>query len=401
MFRTRLLALLTAVAAAFCFQLTVSALEVDCDAVYCFTGEDFSDEELAGVCITALPESDAGTVMLGTRVLRPGDILAADQISQMTFCPLRRTEDAAATVSYLPIFSDSVGPETTVTISIRGKEDKAPVAEDSAAETYKNLALDGNLKVQEPEGQAMTFTVTRQPKRGTVTIHADGTFTYTPKKNKVGVDSFVYTATDETGHVSREATVTITILKPTDATQYTDTVGQSCRFAAEWMKNTGVFVGETVSGNACFDPQEEVSRGEFVSMLVKSLDIPVDEDYTTTHYSDEIPQWLQPYLTAAVRAGLTAGLPDSETFGADTVITGAEAAVLLQNALDVTAEDTPVMAEDTAPAWAASAIHALNSNGIALDASANLTRGVAAETLYQASLLSETAPGMAVIRAQS
>ena len=45
---------------------------------------------------------------------------------------------------------------------------------------------------------------------------------------------FTYTATDPAGNVSREATVTVDILKPTDARQYTDTVGQECRFAAEW-----------------------------------------------------------------------------------------------------------------------------------------------------------------------
>lgn len=399
MIRTRLLALLTAVACAFCLQIAVSAAEVDCDAVYCFTGEDFSGEELAGVCITGLPESRTGTVLLGTRVLRPGDILAADQLTQLTFSPLRTEENKAASVSYLPIFSDSVGAEATLTISIRGKEDKAPVAEDSAAETYKNLELEGKLKVAEPEGQAMTFTVIRQPKRGTVTLGEDGTFTYTPKKNKVGVDSFVYTATDASGNVSREATVTVTILKPTDAAQYTDTVGQSCRFAAEWMKNTGIFVGESVSGHACFHPEEEVTRAEFVSMLVKSLDIPLEEDYTTTHYSDDIPEWLQPYLTAAVRAGLTSGLPGNEIFGADAVISVAEAAVMIQNALDLTAGEVEAMAQ-AVPDWAANAVQALNSNGFGLDATAKLTRATAAEVLYQASRMAEDAPGMKVIRAQ-
>ncbi|MFR8332989.1 MAG: Ig-like domain-containing protein [Oscillospiraceae bacterium] len=46
----------------------------------------------------------------------------------------------------------------------------------------------------------------------------DGAFTHTPKKNKVGKDSFSFTATDEAGAVSNEATVTIEILKPLDNT---------------------------------------------------------------------------------------------------------------------------------------------------------------------------------------
>ena len=144
------------VCALFCLLgLAVGALaaEVDCDATYCFTAQDFSgEEEVVGICITQLPESYTGTVMLGNRVLREGDILTADQLSQMTFVPLRREEDAAATVTYLPIYENRVEKSATMTISIRGKEDKAPVAEDMAVETYKNLPNEGKLKVSDPEG---------------------------------------------------------------------------------------------------------------------------------------------------------------------------------------------------------------------------------------------------------
>ena len=200
--------------------ISVEAAEVDCDATYCFTPADFSQEEgLRGICITQLPDANAGTVMLGNRVIRSGDILTAEQLATLTFAPLRTQQDQDAVVTYLPIFSNRVVPSTTMTIAIRGKEDKSPVAEDFAIETYietyKNLPNQGTLKVSDPEGQALTFTLMRQPKRGEVTLNPDGSFTYTPKKNKVGIDSFTYTATDPAGNVSREATVTVQILKPT------------------------------------------------------------------------------------------------------------------------------------------------------------------------------------------
>lgn len=384
MFRIRCLSLLTAFLCCIGLVGAAAAAEVDCDSVYCFSAGDFSGEvSIAGICITDLPGSDVGTFLLGSRVLREGDVLTADQAAQMTFTPAMSETDQTAEVGYLPIYADHVAASAAMTIGIRGKEDKAPVAEDSAMETYKNLETNGKLKVSDPEGQVMTFTVTRQPKRGTVTIHEDGSFTYTPKKNKVGVDSFTYTAADPAGKVSREATVTITILKPTEATQYTDTIGKECRFAAEWMKNTGIFVGESVAENACFSPEKEVTRGEFVTMLVKALDIPMEE-VAYTGYTDEVPQWLQPYLAAAVRSGLTAGLPEQETFGANEVITGAEVSVMLQNALDLTVETSiSEEGESTIPAWAESALAALNENGIALTAEEPLTRGQAAQVLYR------------------
>ena len=385
MFRNRMLAMLMALLLAGGAVGIASAAEVESGSVYCFSAGDFSPEEnLTGICITDLPESSVGTILLGTRVLREGDILTANQVSQMTFSPLLTEQDASAQVGYLPIYADRADPSAAMTIAIRGKEDKAPVAEDMAVETYKNLPNTTKLKVSDPEGQAMAFTITRQPRRGTVTIGEDGSFTYTPKKNKVGVDSFTYTATDPAGKVSREATVTITILKPTDATQYTDTIGKSCRFAAEWMKHTGIFVGESVAENPCFSPEKPVTRGEFVTMLVKALEITPEEEITHTGYTDEIPLWLQPYLAAAVRSGLTAGLPEQETFGADMPITGAEAAVMLQNALDLTVET--VAADSESPDWAATALSALEDNGITLDAG-ELTRGQAAEVLYQTAKL--------------
>ena len=335
MFPKRLSPFLLALGCCFSMAVTAAAAQVESGASYCFSTGDFSQEEaLTGICITDLPREE-GVLCLGTRILQPGDILTAEQISRMTFSPADTEEDRQVAVGYLPIYKNKVAEESSLTLSILGKEDKAPVAEDSALETYKNLPGTGKLKVSDPENQPMTYTLIRQPKRGTVKLKEDGSFTYTPKKNKVGVDSFVYTATDPSGKVSREATVTVTILKPTDTSQYQDTIGRECRFAAEWMRHTGIFTGENLAEKSCFGPEKEVTRGEFVTMLVKTLDIPVEEGLVYTGYTDEVPVWLQPYLAAAVRSGLTAGLADPEVFRADAVITTAEAAVMVANGLQL------------------------------------------------------------------
>ncbi len=369
-----------------------AALEVDCDSKYCFSAEDFSKNDLEGVCITGLPESSAGTIMLGNRVIRCGDILTAGQLNELTFHPLRTETNTDVTVSYLPIYENRVEKTATMTISIHGKRDKAPVAEDSALETYKNLPNTGTLKVHDPEGEALTYTLIRAPKRGDVTINEDGTFTYTPKKNKVGTDSFTFTATDPSGNVSRQATVTIQILKPCDKQTYADTVGSDCRFSAEWMRNTGIFTGERVSDQLCFRPEQTVTRGEFVTMLVNVLGIPVDEDAAYTGFTDECPTWLRPYLAAALRSGLTAGWKGGSVFGANQPITGQEAALMLQNALSLPTTTGAVESSDL--------IAVMAENGIELNANGTMNRGQVANALYRVSKLSTTAPGMAVIAKQ-
>lgn len=381
----------------------VSAAEVDSGTVYCFTAADFTDgEQLVGICITGLPEPDSGTVMLGQRVLQPGDILTADQMAQMTFHPLRTEENLQAQLIYLPVYEDRVESTAAMSIAVIGKRDQAPVAEDSAMETYKNLPNEALLKVKDPEGQKLTFTVTRQPKRGDVVIREDGSFHYTPRKNKVGVDSFAYTATDPAGNVSREATVTITITKPTDAAQYTDTAGESCRFAAEWMKNTGIFVSESIGGNRCFRPDKTVSRGEFLTMLAGVLELEPDLEVSYTHAEENTPAWLKPYLAAAMRSGMLTGLPDAQTFDVNEGITGAEAAVMLQNMLDLgrlsDVEPAGNTGEDILPQWAAEAVGTLSEHGIVLDAEKTLSRADAAQVIYQVSCLAPDAPGTIALR---
>ena len=387
---------------------TAGAAQVDCDEVYCFSVEDFSTQEdtLVGICITGLPESSTGTVFLHNRVLQKGDILPADQLQNMTFTPLRSEQNRDAVVTFLPIYENRVASQATMTLSVRGKKDLPPVAEDFAMETYKNLPNQGKLKVYDPEGKELTYTITRKPRRGTVEVQEDGSFQYTPKKNKVGADSFTYTAVDPSGNVSREATVTVQILKPADASQYTDTVGRDCRFAAEWMRNTGLFVSEKIGDENCFYPDKPVSKGEFLALVTRLLEIPLQTQNLDSELTQNAPQWLKPYLAAALRSGLVTNTQSAQTgeFAAEDAMTGGEAAVILQNALDLAVQTDGMLVqpdeEVTTPTWTETALAAMNQNGIVLEEDAAMTRGTLANVLYQVSRLAPEAPGMMVLRMQ-
>jgi hypothetical protein len=278
-----------------------------------------------------------------------------------------------------------------MTLSIRGREDKAPVAQDGALETYKNLSNSGKLPASDPEEELLIYTLVRQPRRGSVEIQEDGTFTYTPKKNKVGVDSFTYTATDPAGNVSREATMTVQILKPTDSKQYRDTIGEDYCFSAEWLRSTGLFAGEQVGGELCFQPEKTVSRGEFLTMLVDLLEIPVEEV--------DAPDWVQPYLDAAIRSGLVSGW-QKESFNMAEAVTGAEVAVALQNALDLPVGHEEIVYSEEVPVWAATSLAVMAENGLSLNADAPMTRGEIAQVLYQTSRMAIGAPGMMVFNIQ-
>ena len=397
----------------FSLLLPALAAEAPVSGVQALSPEDFAQPEaesdLTGVFITGIPEN--ARLCLGSRIIAPGDVLSAAQLQRLTL-ETASQDPQDALVSYLPIYGSTVEQEAVLTISLKGSRDQAPEVKDGSIQTYKNLPNTGRFDARDPEGSALTFTITRQPHRGTVTVQEDGSFLFTPKKNKVGKDYFTYTATDAAGNVSEEATVTLEILKPTDSRLYSDLPQETAQFEALWMKNSGLFSGVQVADHNCFQPEAQVSRGEFLAMVMKLLDIPMEDTAEASGFADEdmAPEWLRPYLRTAMRLGLISGkAQESEeaqapVFQPEEPVTGAEAAVMLQNILRLApAKDTQTAAldQDEVPAWAMDSAEALSAAGIAVSATdAPLTRMEAAHLLYAVSRRAETAPGLEVFRTQ-
>ncbi len=98
----------------------------------------------------------------------------------------------------------------------------APVAVNDAYGTTVNTPLNqaapGVLSNDtSPQGAALTALLVSGPVHGALTLHADGSFAYTPAANFTGSDSFTYRATDGTNS-SNTATVTITVAPPSSST---------------------------------------------------------------------------------------------------------------------------------------------------------------------------------------
>ena len=112
--------------------------------------------------------------------------------------------------------------------------------------------------------------------------------------------------------------------------------------------------------------------------------------------AENAPQWLRPYLAAALRSGLVADLPES--FDGSKPITGAEAAVILQNALDLARQTQTADPETTS--YTDMALAVMNENGLTLTAEGELTRAQVADILYKAHRLAQNAPGIAVFKTE-
>src|SRR6056297_1774442 len=96
----------------------------------------------------------------------------------------------------------------------------APVASDDTVSTDEDTDItDGDVssEASDADGDALTFSVESgdEPENGTVTMNADGTYTYTPSADFNGTDSFTYTVSD--GIETDTATVTVTVNAVNDA----------------------------------------------------------------------------------------------------------------------------------------------------------------------------------------
>lgn len=363
---------------------------------YCFRTEDFMTSPTIGngIYLCEVPDASIGTLYYGSRTLKTGDVLPTDALSSIVFSPVQSC-DAMACISYYTIWDDALSDESVLTIRLRTGENQAPVAKDGTLETYKNLEKSGSFDASDPDGDTLTYTIVKTPKRGTLRIEDDGTFLYTPKENKVGSDSFTYTAADPSGSVSNEATVSIEILKPMDKATYADMRGDPSEFEALWLRSVGLLEGSQLTGQLCFYPEETVSRGEYLVMVMELAGIEPENGELECTFADrdETPEWMMPYLCSALRHGIVRGTngPDGLCFCPNTPITQAQAAVIAQNILQLDANDElAVFAQDDAvPTWAANSLDCLAQAGITLSSSVTepMTRRDTACMLYQISKL--------------
>lgn len=376
------------------FALTLPVFaqtEIRSDEEYFFTGEEFSRwEDLRGIFITDLSDSRV-RLLLGDRVILPGDVIAGEDLARLRLQPQADMETDAA-VRFLPICAEGLAEEAVFTMHVQKTADEPPVARDLKLETYRNLPNRAVLRATDDGDGPLTFRLKDKPGRGTVELSADGSFTYTPKKNKVGEDSFTYTVTDAAGNESAPATVRITILTPQDAETFAD-LDRDEQFTALWLRETGLFGGERVSDRLSFGPELPVSRGEFLAMLMDLEGIDPEIGLQSSGFVDELeaPLWIRPYLGSAMRRGLTQGVRTAEglAFQPNRPVTGAEAALFLSRILHLDSVQTSGTEADPAvPAWAQGASAALHSAGILLKADREpLTRRQVADLLYEVSRL--------------
>ena len=285
-------------------------------------------------------------------------------------------------VSLTPVFAASGNDSTG-----------APECDHFELKTYRETSLGGQLTATDPEGEPVTFKLTTEPMKGSVTVEPGGAFVYTPDEGKKGKDYFGYKATDASGNESDEATVIISIEKQKRAPSYADMRGRAEGYAAAKLAELGVFTGASVAGTALFEPDAAMTRGSFLAMCLSASGESVLRGVRTTGFSDDsaIPAWSKAYVSTGVMNGSVQGYSNGSAmvFDSERAITRAEAAVMLDRILSPAGEVevSAMTLSDSVPAWAAQSVARLTQASVypaGADPEAPLTRAEAAQMIVNA-----------------
>lgn len=127
---------------------------------------------------------------------------------------LAAAEDWLAGADAAVVIADMTGNGITVS-----NANSAPVANNDSYSLNEDSPLTGVSVLTndaDADGNTLTASLVSGPAHGTVTLNANGTFSYTPSANFHGTDSFTYRAHDGSAY-SNVATVTLTITAVNDA----------------------------------------------------------------------------------------------------------------------------------------------------------------------------------------
>ena len=167
--------------------------------------------------VTAAPGvlgNDTGTGITVTAHTNPAHgTVTQNADGSFTYTP---ANGYAGSDSYSYTISDSFTRTSTATVNITVQPPPGPVATDDSYNAVYGTARvvrAGTGVLANDTGTGITVTAHTNPAHGTVTQHADGSFTYKPASGYAGSDSYSYTITDRFGRTSN-ATVTLVVQPP-------------------------------------------------------------------------------------------------------------------------------------------------------------------------------------------
>ena len=334
----------------------------------------FSDVDFKqGLCIsdfekieiTAVPESNQGTLMLAGRRVGVGTVIKRKNIGALVFIPA--SKDISECSFKFKTDDYASGTEVTFVIKFTEKVNYAPTVSGDGQDsltTQREVSVWGVMRANDAESDALEYMVISYPKAGTMTVidKKNGEFLYTPPTDYTGKVSFTFVARDEWGNFSKPQEVMINVTERMSEVVYEDLKSHKEYNAAIALTAIGAVDGRLIGDGVYFMPEDKVTVAEFVTMAMKCAGISPNKSLTETYFDDDadIPAPMKSYIATAQMLGIVQG--NFENGGLflrpNDPITRYEAAMIMATLIDVDEEaELPGFADcDTLPVWSEAAV---------------------------------------------
>ena len=347
--------------------------------------------------ISSLPDEAEGTLYLGNTKIFEGQSISRANYPLLVFVPQAETKASSFE------FSAPNGYKIKCDMKLTERANTAPTTDTNtiiATVTQADITAFGKLSAHDPENDALTFEVIKYPVKGIVSITdtAAGTYTYTPYEGVTGADSFTYRVRDSFGNYSAESTVSLKISERYSDVVLSDMDGHWAHNAALSAVADGALDVIYEMEKAYFDPEETLTREEYLKAVMVSLGCSELPDVTTVFADDDdITEGYGGYVAAAYKLGIIKGTQADGMlyFEPHKEVTRAEAAVILNRILGAETDGAyPVLSDfDIIPTWAEkdmlalTAIGVISGNGSSLLPLDKVTRAQGAQMVYTAKSL--------------
>ncbi len=339
-----------------------------------FTKEDFDRAvgvENDYITITALPPAEDGVLYYASAPVSVNQVIGAGSLDKLTFRGKAGVESST--------FRFKSGGEYSICCQLlyTDSPNSAPTAKELSSAvpvwTQVDISSYGTLSGSDPEGDPIVYEILKYPEKGILhlTNMESGDYVYTPCDGVTGKDEFIYVVRDCYGNYSAAQKVSVEIEKKAADLTLADMEAHWAYNAALVMIADEAMDVRSVGGELYFDPDDEISREEFVVTVMKSLGSGKVEPKTTKFADDvDISAEAKGYIAAAAELGIVKGSVEDGVvvFKPKDSITRAEAAVILNSIIGAAEpgdDAVPTFADGSAvPAWAKGSIYALSNAGV-------------------------------------
>ncbi len=345
------------------------------NGVISFDTGDFDSclgSNVSSITIVSLPEESSGKLMLGNLYAVENQVIYREDFASLKFIP-KSSDEGDYSFTFSPNRS---GYEICCQLRVIKNVNYSPVGTNGAemaAWTKTDISTYGVLSGYDPDGDELKFEIVSYPKKGLIrlTNNKTGDYIYTPYEGASGRDSFSYRVRDSYGNYSETVTVSMKIEKTRTATVFSDLDDpKSLKAAITVTENEIMTAHKNKDGTLSFKPQENITREEFIVLVMKAMgakDVPV---LNKTRFADDkdISIEYKGYIESAFILGIIEGerKNDGIYINPKGTISTAEAAVLINKIIGASSETSLAVFHDDEdiPDWARSAIISLNELGI-------------------------------------